>query len=95
VDLGGNGAPSWVGVDGVESLTAMVESLRFSDALAPRATFAIGVSGAAGAASSRARALVDRRGSDMSCGQVIASCDIDGWLELRLAANWRTRWRVR
>ena len=66
VCLGGNGAPSVMGVEGAESLTARLVRLRFNDDLAPLAGFSLGVSGAAGAASSRARALVDRRGSDMS-----------------------------
>ena len=68
VCLGGNGAPSVMGVEGAESLTARLVRLRFNDDLAPLAGFSLGVSGAAGAAgaaSSRARALVDRRGSDM------------------------------
>jgi hypothetical protein len=64
--LGGNGAPSVMGVEGAESLTARLVRLRFNDDLAPLAGFSLGVSGAAGAASSRARALVDRRGSDIS-----------------------------
>jgi hypothetical protein len=55
------------GVEGAESLTARLVRLRFNDDLAALAGFSLGVSGAAGAASSRARALVERRGSDMSC----------------------------
>jgi hypothetical protein len=50
------------------SLTAMLVRLRFSVALAPLGV-SLGVSGAvgvAGAASSRARARVERRGSDMA-----------------------------
>jgi hypothetical protein len=70
VDLDGNGAPSATGVVGVESLTAMLVALRFSDAFAPLTGFSFGVSGAAGAASSRARALVDRRGSDILCVEI-------------------------
>ena len=51
---------------GVESLTTILARLRFNVDFAPFAGFSLGVSGAAGvagAASSRARALVDRRGS--------------------------------
>jgi hypothetical protein len=51
---------------GVESLTAMLVRLRLSVDLALLAGVSFGVSGAAGAASSRARALVDRRGSVMT-----------------------------
>ena len=54
-----------IGVLGVESLTAMLVRLRFRVDFAPFAGFSLGVSGAGGAASSRARALVDRRGSVM------------------------------
>lgn len=54
------------GVDGVGSLITMLARLRFNVDLAPFAgvSFSFGVSGT-GAASSRTRALVDRRGSDM------------------------------
>jgi len=44
-------------------LTAMLVRLRFNVDFAPFAGFSAGDSGTAGAASSRARALVDRRGS--------------------------------
>lgn len=57
------------GVDGVGSWAGKLVRLRFNDAFVPRAGFSLGVSGgagAAGAASSRARVLVDRRGSDIS-----------------------------
>ena len=43
----------------------MLVRLRFKVDFAPFAGFSLGVSGAGGAASSRARALVDRRGSVM------------------------------
>ncbi|KAJ4985305.1 hypothetical protein SVAN01_09250, partial [Stagonosporopsis vannaccii] len=56
------------GVPGVDSLTATLVRLRFSVALAPFAAVSLGVAGAGGAASSRARALVDRRGSVMVGG---------------------------
>lgn len=45
----------------------MLVRLRFSDDLAALTGVSLGSSGAAGAASSRARALVDRRGSDIVC----------------------------
>ena len=62
------------GVDGVDSLAAAtLVRLRFNDAFVPRAGFSFGVSWATGAASSRARALVDRRGSD------IWVCHCRGW----------------
>ena len=67
VCLGGRGAPSAVGVEGVPSFTTMLARLRFNDALAALPAVSFGVSGSAGAASSRARALVDRRGSDIAC----------------------------
>ena len=54
-----------MGEPGTESLTAMLVRLRFNVDFAPFAGFSIGDSGAAGAASSRARALVERRGSVM------------------------------
>lgn len=60
-----------MGVDGVESFTAMLPRLRFPVALAPLTGVSFGVSGA-GAASSRARALVDRRGSDMTTCAIVA-----------------------
>jgi hypothetical protein len=58
-------APSPTGEPGTESLTAMLVRLRFNVDFAPFAGFSTDDSGAAGAASSRARALVDRRGSVM------------------------------
>lgn len=58
-------SPAPTGVPGVDSLTATLARLRFSVDLGPFAGFSLGVSGAGGAASSRARALVDRRGSVM------------------------------
>lgn len=51
-------------MDGVKSLTARLARLRLSVDLAPFTGVSFGVSGGA-AASSRARALVDRRGSDI------------------------------
>ena len=63
-----------IGVPGVESLMAILARLRFNVDLAPFAGFSLGVSGAAGivgAASSRARALVDRRGSVMLSPRVL------------------------
>lgn len=39
VCLGGNGAPSVMGVEGAESLTARLVRLRFNDDLAPLAGF--------------------------------------------------------
>lgn len=66
VCFGGSGVPSVTGVDGVDSFTTVLVRLRFNDALA----LLTGVSlGGSGAASSRARALVDRRGSDIVCGK--------------------------
>jgi hypothetical protein len=50
---------------------AMLDRLRFAADLAPLAGVSFGVSGA-GAASSRARALVDRRGSDIVCSGVLS-----------------------
>lgn len=64
VCLGPCSAASVVGVDEVASLTARLGRFRFNVALAPFTGVSLGASGA-GAASSRARALVDRRGSDM------------------------------
>lgn len=62
------------GDDGVGSLTTMLARLRFNVDLAPFAGVfsSFGVSGT-GAASSRARARVDRRGSDILDG-VTGSC---------------------
>jgi hypothetical protein len=54
---------SATGVPGAESLTATLGRLRFNVDLGPFAGFSLGVSGVGGAASSRARALVDRLGS--------------------------------
>lgn len=54
-----------MGVDGVDSLTTTLVRLRLRATLvAPFTGVSFGVSGA-GAASSRARALVERLGSDM------------------------------
>lgn len=69
-----------MGVDGVGSFTAMLPRLRFPVAFPPFTGVSLGVSGA-GAASSRARALVDRRGSDMTtwaieCTWGLALCGV-------------------
>ena len=62
----GGWGPSATGVPGVGSLaTVAVVRLRFSDFGGGLLGVSLGVSGGGGAASSRARALVDRRGSDM------------------------------
>ena len=59
---------SATGVPGAESLTATLGRLRFNVDLGPFAGFSLGVSGVGGAASSRARALVERLGSVMMGG---------------------------
>lgn len=69
VCLGSCGVPSLAGVDdGVASLMTTLARLRFNVDLAPLPGVSLGVSfgvSGAGAASSRARVLVDRRGSDI------------------------------
>lgn len=67
VCFGGSGALSPAGVDGATSLTTVLGRLRFNEDFAALAGVSLGVSGTGGAASSRARALVDRRGSDIGC----------------------------
>jgi hypothetical protein len=62
------------------SLAAMLARLRFSEPLAPL-DVSLGVSwtaGVAGAASSRARARVERRGSDMADVSVLSMIVMDG-----------------
>jgi hypothetical protein len=63
----------------MESFTAMLVRLRFNVDFAPFAGFSLDGSGATGAASSRARALVDRRGSVMV--RVVDRCLLRAWFD--------------